>query len=165
MMLKQVMNFTQTYNSMRRIVFTAILLMTSLTLSAQPHRGGDDQRRGGGGGGRLHTLQCEQIITIMQMDETKGTAFREIYLAYNEAMAALRTPPPARGDGTPPSEEVIEEATLNSIDISIKVMELKREYYTKFRTILKPSEIDAMYRTERKIRDRAIEELFQRDRR
>lgn len=147
---------------MKKFIFAALLIFAAtFSTTAQPRTTGE---RGGGENAGMHALQCNQIIKVLQLDSAKSESFREIYMDYNEAIKALR-PAANRSVERPneaPTEEQIEESTLSSFDMSIKTMEIKREYYMKFREILTPSQINTMYRTERNIRDRAIEELQQR---
>ncbi len=152
---------------MIRHTLTLLLIILTTTLSAQPPVGGGGGgargERGGNRAGNMHTMQCNQIITILELDDSKQAKFREIYTAYNEDIKALRAPRQERPEGEP-TEEQIEASILKSFDTSIKSMEIKREYYLKFREILDPSQISKMYRVERNIRDRAIEELQHRGR-
>ncbi len=150
---------------MKHSILTTLLLLFALSAAAQPPRpmGGGGERRGDG----IHAMQCDQIVNVLRLEEAKQAEFKEIYMAYNRAVQELHAPRERGGgmrpDMTQQSEEQIEARTLDSFDRSIKSMELKREYYKKFRTILQPSEITRMYNIERKIRDRAIEEMMQRN--
>ncbi len=144
---------------MNRVYLTALFLIFSVGLYAQPNAPHAGRRSG------LGEMQCNQIIIALGLEGDKSDAFREIYMASIEAQKQPKHEPidrvSVREEGGV-SEEELEQRTLSSFDRSIKAMELKKEYYTKFRTILTPSEIVKMYETERRIRDHAIEELRRR---
>ncbi|MFI3330421.1 MAG: hypothetical protein R3Y38_01275 [Rikenellaceae bacterium] len=56
------------------------------------------------------------------------------------------------------SDEQIEKNILDSYDKSIKSIELKKEFYFKFKEVLTPSQINTMYEVERGIMNRLTEE-------
>ncbi len=149
---------------MRHSILTTLFLLFAFGAMAQPPR---ERGEGGMRGEGVHVMQCNQIIKVLQIDDAKQEAFREIFMSYNRALKEIRSPqnrelPPAIAE-QPPTEEQIEERIITSFDHSIKSMELKKEYYKKFRTILSPSQISRMYNIERNIRDRAIEEMSHRN--
>ncbi len=164
---------------MKRVSAIIFMMLVSLAVAvAQPPQGqrGGQGGHGGQGGqrGDMYKMLCQKIVEMLRLEESKQEEFTTIYMAYSQATKGLRE----RGRGArplnihnsetprmeeraapkPQTAEEVEAQILRSFESSIKAIEIKRDYYTKFRTILTPQEISKMYELERHIRDRALEE-------
>lgn len=141
---------------MKRALITLLLIVASFTLKAQsPQRGG------------FQDLQSKQIADGLNLSGERRDSFDKIYNEYVEASEKLKEQyaedPTARGRAARElSDSDIEAQTLNSFDMSIKSIEIKRDYYKRFREVLSPQEIMQMYNIERNIRDRVVNEMFRR---
>lgn len=118
----------------------------------------------------MYDMLCNKIVEMLSLDGERKDSFEAIYSEYvkdtrsrgHGGGAKGRFP---KGGITPMSqtsesltEEQIEAQIIDSFDQAIHSIEVKKEYYTKFRGVLSPSEISQMYEFERRIRDRALEE-------
>lgn len=119
--------------------------------------------------GKFHSMQSEYIMSFLKLDDDKRDEFKQIYSDYVEASQALRrpemgsNPPHTKGERPNHSDSEIEQRTLESFDMSIKAIEVKRDFYPKFRTILSARQVADMYKVEQNFRDRLIQEQTRRN--
>lgn len=135
---------------MKRVFLICLMVVSFCGVSAQESRD------------EMHNMLCNKLVEVLALDDERRDEFVEIYSEYARTtkFRALRPPREGRGGGgrAELSQEQIEAKILDSFEQSIRSIELKREYYAKFRKVLSPSEISRMYEFERRIRDHAVEE-------
>ncbi len=134
------------------LIAATLLLASTTTLSAQPHkRGGEDREQG-----NFMEFQINLLIKQLQLKESLQDDFREIYTEYstNEREQRPQHGKPQDKEGEKMSDEEAEARIMASFEASERSIKKKREYYERFKTILSPQQILTMYNTERRIRER-----------
>lgn len=131
-------------------------MLATLTLTAQgmaqapqrrPHPANNENRN-------------EQLAKALQLDEATAGQFTKIYAEYHEAMRKVRTQyrfeQPKQGDakegGERPalSDEQIEKNILNRFAMSRAILDIREQYYPRFREVLTPRQIEQLYRLEQR---------------
>lgn len=95
--------------------------------------------------------QAEQYITQFQLDNEEAQQFRSIYFAYVKEMRSVQQ---QYAHEQPAPEQVltddeIEERILDNFAMSRSILNLREQYYHKFRQILSPSQINAIFEGEK----------------
>lgn len=94
---------------------------------------------------KIH-MAAERISAKIGVDKADKEAFVSIYKAYKKEMSEVRDIKPAISGE---SEEAIEAKIRCDFVKSEIILEIRKKYYDKFRTILRPSQIQQMYDIER----------------
>lgn len=93
--------------------------------------------------GKMVESQGIMICNELGLDKEKSVEFMEVYRQYCGSLHKIVSKHTRfRPDQ---SEEEIEEMILQGFEISEEMNELRKEYYTIFRRILSPSQIQKMY--------------------
>lgn len=151
---------------MKKILLIVFLFLACGTLNAEAQnaKGANPDMRE-----RFYALQCEQISRELNLEGERKTAFTKLYTEYlNTSQQLKQQYALGPGRGTKRSDitnEDIEKHTLDSFEMSIKAIEIRRDYYKKFREILSPREINRVYDTERRLRERIEQEQSDRNQR
>ena len=91
-------------------------------------------------------MAAERICAKIDVDKANKDAFISIYQSYKKDMSSVRNiKPSVTGD----SEQAIEAKIRCDFVKSEKILEIRKNYYEQFRTILRPSQIQKMYDIER----------------
>ncbi len=131
-------------------------MLATLTLTAQgmaqapqrrPHPANNENRN-------------EQLAKSLQLDEATAGQFTKIYAEYHEAMRKVRMQyrfeQPKRGEVKEGSErpalsdEQIEKNILNRFAMSRAILDIREQYYPRFREVLTPRQIEQLYRLEQR---------------
>lgn len=139
------------------ILFTLISLFSCTTLFAEkkntPKKPTEDDFR------REATVISERL----KLSEDSAKAFETVYVDYKKdvfaTMDACSKPSDKKGNLT---EEQIDEQNKARLAHSRKMLDIREEYYTKFKSVLKPSQIDRMYKIEKRIIERKRTEISSR---
>ena len=91
-------------------------------------------------------MAAERICAKIDVDKAHKEAFISIYQSYKKDMSSVRNiKPSVTGD----SEQAVEAKIRCDFVKSEKILEIRKNYYEQFRTILRPSQIQKMYDIER----------------
>lgn len=91
-------------------------------------------------------MAAVKIAERIGVQESKQAEFVQIYQEFKkESAAVLSDKPTVTGN----EENDIEAKILSDFDKSEKILSLRKAYYKKFRSILSPSQIQAMYTIEK----------------
>ncbi len=131
-------------------------MLATLTLTAQgmaqapqrrPHPANNENRN-------------EQLAKSLQLDEATAEQFTKIYAEYHEAMRKVRTQyrfeqpkqgEVKEGEERPTlSDEQIEKNILNRFAMSRAILDIREQYYPRFREVLTPRQIEQLYRLEQR---------------
>lgn len=93
----------------------------------------------------LH-MAAVRIAEQIGVREDAKAQFITLYQSYKKETAAVNA---AAVEQPSDPEEAAEAKILGDFDKSAKILSLRRSYYTRFRTILSPSQIQKMYDIER----------------
>ena len=95
--------------------------------------------------------QAKHYVEVFALDATKAAQFTELYRAYTKRMHAIRVQyhkdPPQ--PGTTLSDSELEKRILDNFAQSRSILNVREEYYRKFRTILSPSQINTIFEDEK----------------
>ncbi len=132
---------------MKKVIVIALVIITSLTLVAQPARKGNKK-----------PADPKKIFEkVLDIDEDEFGKFMEVYNAYKLELRDIKIKPencPIKSKGGSKVEftdEQAEELILSKFEENEKVLEVKKDYYNKFKKILSPSDILKVYRVEQKM--------------
>lgn len=103
--------------------------------------------------GRMKAIHMAavRIADRIGVQEPVRSEFIQLYQAFKKESAAVLSVKPAANGNT---EDDIEAKIYADFDKSEKILSLRREYYQKFRTILSPSQVQAMYDIEKEFNAR-----------
>lgn len=153
---------------MRRVIIILFFTIVVSTLSAQ------SLVVGGGEGGSTSSgfmkFQSQQIERVLKLEGERLKQFQTLYAEY---VAATNSPHSreSRGGGREHnvyerhkslSDEQVEAEILDSFARSKRAIEVKEEYYVRFRKILSVREISTMYEIERRTLERITTEVERR---
>lgn len=95
--------------------------------------------------------QAEQLITSFQLNDSVAQLFKKTYYSYARDMRAIQMEythvRPA--DDQVLTDDEIEERILDNFAMSRSILNLREQYYHKFRQILSPSQINAIFEGEK----------------
>ena len=103
--------------------------------------------------GRMKAIHMAavRIADRIGVQEPERSEFIQLYQAFKkESAAVLSVTPAATGD----TEGDIEAKIYSDFEKSEKILSLRKAYYEKFRAILSPSQIQAMYDAEKEFNAR-----------
>lgn len=118
-------------------IFVLIVLTLTFCLSA-PAQVSQRQKM-------IHMAALRIAGQIGVADKDKET-FISLYQSYKKESAEIMRVQPSSSDD---AEVAAESKILSDFDKSEKILQLRRKYYAKFRTILTPTQIQKMYDAER----------------
>lgn len=90
--------------------------------------------------------RCNEMADNLALIGKKRENFVKLYSDFTKeinSLARTRVRP-----GECETEEEVEKAILNNFEISEKILKIRENYYSKFKTILMPSQIQLMYQSE-----------------
>lgn len=96
-------------------------------------------------------MAAVRIADRIGVQEPARSEFIQLYQAFKKESAAVLAVTPAT---TGNAEEDIEAKIMADFEKSEKILSLRKEYYQKFRAILSPSQIQAMYDMEKEFNAR-----------
>ena len=91
-------------------------------------------------------MAAVRIADRIGVQEPERSAFVQLYHEFKKESAAIVAEKP---DGTGDAEKDIEAKIYSDFEKSEKILSLRKSYYEKFRSILLPSQIQAMYNLEK----------------
>lgn len=96
-------------------------------------------------------MAAVRIADRIGVEEPARSEFIQLYQEFKKESAAVLTVKPAATGNT---EDDIEAKISADFEKSEKILSLRKAYYEKFRTILTPSQIQAMYDIEKEYKAR-----------
>lgn len=95
--------------------------------------------------------QAEQLITSFQLNDSVAQLFKKTYYSYARDMRAIQMEyAHARpADDQVLTDDEIEERILDNFAMSRSILNLREQYYHRFRQILSPSQINAIFEGEK----------------
>ena len=96
-------------------------------------------------------MAAVRIADRIGVQEPERSAFVQLYHEFKKESAAIVAEKP---DGTGDAEKDIEAKIYSDFEKSEKILSLRKSYYKKFRSILLPSQIQAMYEMEKEFNSR-----------
>lgn len=130
----------------KQILFLSVILLSLVgCISAQQGPKGQPN------GQAKVEQQAKHYVELFALDETKAAQFTEMYRAYTKRMHAIRVKyhkdPPQ--PGTTLSDSELEKRILDNFAQSRSILNVREEYYKKFRSILSPSQINTIFEDEK----------------
>jgi len=127
---------------MKRLLLFAFLCALPLFSNAQPGRFepeklSDDE---------LVRMQTRDIVSWLNLDDNSKEKFIKEYTAFRKEIDAV-----AKSAAAPvgtESEADIDKALQKNFEVSEKILDIRKKYYTRFKTFMQPSQIRDMYRIE-----------------
>lgn len=108
--------------------------------------------------------QAKQYVQEFGLNDQQAASFTEMYHAYNKKLRAIkqlyRAERPAKD--TELTEEQAEKRILESFKQSRAIIDIREEYYQKFRTILNAKQVNKIFEDE-KMRRNAFRQQAQPD--
>lgn len=144
---------------MRKLIFTFILLQFSFICFAQRGEMSNNEQL-------THAL-FNEICKEIEIDDATKVKLRPLYLEFMQATRPQKDKPQQhpsaiKKEHSEEDEDKIEEMVKEQLSHAVNLAKLREEYYTKFRTLLKPSQIEKMYDVERRVMMRIRNELGER---
>jgi len=127
---------------MKRIALFVCLGIISMIAGAQPGNFkpefiNDDE---------MIQMQIRDMVCWLNLDDKTKDTFIKEYTAFKKEIGGVfknATPPKFNGD-----EAEIDKALQNNFEVSEKILDIRKKYYVRFKTFMKPSQIMLMYRIE-----------------
>jgi len=130
------------FDSMRRILFAFYLILSALSVNAQP--------------GRFHPellndeeiiqMQVRDMVSWLDIDGKDKDKFVREYTSFRKEIDGIYK------NARPPQdiydESEIDKAIQMNFEVSEKILQVRKKYYSRFRDFLKPSQIQMMYHIE-----------------
>ena len=98
--------------------------------------------------------QIKHYTTLFALNEAEAEQFDAMYKAYNKKLFSLYTRYQKEQDDEILSDEELEERILANFALSREILNIREEYYNKFRTILSPSQINTIFEDEKSRRNK-----------
>lgn len=121
---------------MKRIIILILMALSIIT----PASAQSTQRQ------KAIHMAAVRIADEIGLGEQKKASFIAIYQEYKKEVAEIMSVPAPVADNP---ETLAEKKILQDFDKSEKILQLRKRYYTKFRSILSPTQIQKMYNAER----------------
>jgi len=124
---------------MKRLAFCLLIGLITLTSQAQPGRFRPEMFNDE----ELIQMQIRDIVSWLKLEGKESELFIQDYTAFKKEIkeVAKNATPPQFGD----SEDEIDKALQNNLEVSEKILQIRKKYYNKFKAYLKPSQIQTMY--------------------
>lgn len=107
-----------------------------------------------------NTNRNEQLVEALKLDKATAEQFTKIYAEYHEAMRKVRSQfrfeQPKRSETQNNeehpslSDEQVEKNILNRFAMSRAILDIREQYYPRFREVLTPRQIEQLYRLEQR---------------
>lgn len=113
--------------------------------------------------------EANLLVEKLKLKGDTAVEFTKIYADYRTEMEELLSknkpikPACVNGKKQPLTDEQVDENIRNGFKVGHKMIEVREKYYKKFKTILSPSQINRMFRYEKKIMDRKRSEMKRRE--
>lgn len=92
-------------------------------------------------------MQARDMAAWLQLDEESNGVFVDTYSAFRLEINALVSKTRPEGKRAE-SEDEIDKTLQQNFEVSEKILEIRKRYYSIFKGFLKPSQIQQMYRHE-----------------
>lgn len=147
---------------MKKIVFSATVWMMALTISAQPGMGQRPMMQD-----RMEAQRVAYITQKLDLTSSEAAIFWPIYNEYRNKQQELRRANfPERGPQNL-SDADAEKAIEKHLAMEEQLLQLKREYYGKLRSVISPGKLVRLMPAEmefnRSVLERVRERMGQRD--
>lgn len=102
--------------------------------------------------------QVRHYIALFSLSEEEAQAFSDLYKEYTKKMYAIHVlyKQDDNDDNGPLTDEQIDRQLLNNFAQSRAILDVREQFYRKFRKVLTPSQINTILEDERARRARAI---------
>ena len=101
--------------------------------------------------------QVRHYIALFSLSEEDAQAFSDLYKEYTKKMYAIHVLYKQNdNDNGPLTDEQIDRQLLNNFAQSRAILDVREQFYRKFRKVLTPSQINTILEDERARRARAI---------
>lgn len=112
---------------------------------------------------KMNALKVAYITEKVQLTEKESQAFWPIYNAFQEEKKALMPEQKEEGDREPNFSEMtdaqIDAMVAKRFENEQKLLNLKKKYYEKYKTVLSPKKIVSLYKAEKDFRKEVLERL------
>lgn len=113
--------------------------------------------------------RTDKMVQTLMLDDATAAKFRTVYSQYLKDKMACRDVKEKGPKGEKPNvstmtDAQIEDMIQNQFTQSRKMLEVRENYYTKFRKILSPRQILQIYKSEKSDRNRMKNEFQKRNR-
>ncbi len=149
---------------MKKVILASLCLLMTLGLSAQDNQTKRGDRQGKMDPAKIVERQSEHLAKELALDAATTTEFKKMYIEYNQELRKTRDSQdfPGKLDTSTLSDSQIDDMAEKFFDSMEDAIEVREEYYKKFRTILSPQQVIKMYQTERKMRNKVQGEMNKR---
>jgi len=91
-------------------------------------------------------IKCNEMADNLALIGQKRENFIKMYSDFTKAINDVARTRVRTNECQ--TEEEVEKAILKNFEVSDKILEIRKNYYSKFKTILAPSQIQLMYQSE-----------------
>lgn len=114
---------------------------------------------------RIFTAKMQEIKQSLNLDEATLNQLSPIYKQYEKEIEGMKIRGQERlmiANSDSLTAEEAESLVLTQLQNAKKLLEIREEYYYKFKTVLSPQQIIKLYQTEAEIRRKVMQELRRR---
>jgi len=114
---------------------------------------------------KIVDAKLQEIRRSLDLDQATFDRFRPIYVQYEKEIASVNVRGQERlmrSNADSLTAEEAERLVMVQLQNSKKMLDIREEYYFKFKTILTPQQIVKLYQTEAEIRRKVMLELRRR---
>lgn len=113
---------------------------------------------------QLAEHKANEIASQLAFDDATASKFVATYTDYQKEVEAIRqsAPQPLKADSLRSDEET-EQSIKAGFENQQKMLDLRKEYYEKYRKFLSPKQIERVYSLDREERNQPMRPRFQRE--
>jgi hypothetical protein len=137
---------------MKKILFLLICLTSVVGLFAQPNKNVRAKER-------IAAQRVGFITQRLDLTPEESQQFWPIYNQYTEKLQEVRKAPKLEKPLDEMSDAETEKLIMSQMDRETKELELRKEYYQKFKTIISVKKIAKLYKAERDFRAELLKQL------
>ena len=159
---------------MRQKLFSLVILMAACFMQTQAFaqdnniRKADKLQKAQMMTEKFIVRQTDYVVSQMQLDESKKAGFTELYKKYatelRDSQKTWRSKFARRNKESRKdmSESEIEERIEGRFEHMQNILDIRKKYYGEFKKILKPSQIQQMYKAEKDVQKKVRNEMGRR---
>jgi len=119
--------------------------MVPLMTIAQPHFGPRPPRPEDMTDEEFVKMQCNDMAKVLDLEGKQKKEFVAVYYDFRIQIDTLAKKAFRPCKGKDVSEDEIEKAILGNFELTERILQVRRDFYPKFKKVLKPSQIQRMY--------------------
>ncbi|MCE5347531.1 MAG: hypothetical protein LLG13_14775 [Bacteroidales bacterium] len=145
--------------TLNKTIFLLVLVALSVTAQSQNQKRYPQLRE------RILIAKMQEIKRSLDLDQATVNRLSPIYRQYEKEIEGIKIRGQERlmiiNSDSLTAEEA-ESLVLTQLQNAKKLLDIREEYYYKFKTVLSPQQIIKLYQTEAEIRRKVMQELHRR---